>query len=102
MSYRVPVIGETWRARKLPAFITVHIDDLSEDDSGNAFVEFTATTRVGSAVRESTRRVLLNLFVHNYELAPAESPNDPAVAEVEPDDRSDVGLDLTLDVDGAA
>lgn len=75
MSYRVPVIGETWRAKTLPDFIdvTVCIDDLGEDESGDAVVEFTATTTVGKASNVRPRKVKLNQFVQNYELATADS-----------------------------
>lgn len=74
MSYRVPALGETWRAKGLPTpvEVTVYIDNLIEDEAGEAVVEFTATTRVGKAQTESHRTAKLVRFVQNYELATAE------------------------------
>lgn len=82
MSYRVPAIGETWRANDLPDFIdvTVHIDNLAENETGEAVVEFTATTVVGKASNVRARSVPLNRFVQRY--APAAEPFDPPPADM--------------------
>ena len=70
MSYRVPAVGETWRSRGAPSYITAEI--LAGDDD---LVTLRTTTTVGQSTKVSDRAVPLALFVHHYELAP-ESPND--------------------------
>lgn len=70
MSYRVPAVGETWRSRGAPSYITAEILDVEVD-----LVTLRTTTRVGDSAKVSERTVPLALFVHHYELAP-ESPND--------------------------
>lgn len=73
MSYRVPAVGETWRSRGAPSYITADILEVGDD-----LVTLRTTTRVGDSVKVSERAVPLALFVHHYEISP-ESPNDPGV-----------------------
>lgn len=70
MSYRVPAVGETWRSRGAPSYITAEILAVDAD-----LVSLRTTTTVGQSTKVSDRAVPLALFVHHYELAP-ESPND--------------------------
>lgn len=82
MSYTVPAVGETWRAKELPDFIdvTVHIDKVTGGDAGEAVVEFTATTVVGKASNVRPRAVPLNRFIQRYQ--PVTEPFDPPPTDV--------------------
>lgn len=95
MSYRVPVIGETWRSRGAPANIAVEIlnvDDLTRE------VTFQATVRVGRHTHQSTRTVTLDGFVQNYEITPDLPAGQGDEGAADPAD----GGALTLDTGGAS
>lgn len=83
MTYRIPVIGDRWHARHLPAHITVEVLDLEDnpDNENDPIVKVRARTTVKRAVHESVRTMKLSGFHQHYVFAGA-LPNGAAHDEV--------------------